>query len=40
MIIYGKGEPVIKTHGVHLTSDISIFSEFALLALELAVKKN
>lgn len=39
MIIFGKGEAVIKTHGVYLTNDISIFSEVALLALELAVKK-
>ena len=30
MIITGKGEPVIKTHGVHLTSDISIFPHVAV----------
>ena len=30
MIIFGKGEPIIKTHGVHLTGDISIFPEVAV----------
>ena len=30
MIIFGKEEPVIKTHGVHLTSDINIFPEVAV----------
>ena len=30
MIILGTGEPVIKTHGIHLTSDISIFPKVAV----------
>ena len=30
MIIFGKGEPIIKTGGVHLTGDINIFPEVAV----------
>ena len=30
MIILGKGEPVIKTHGVHLTGDINVFPSVAV----------
>ena len=30
MIIFGKDEPVIKTHGAHLTSDITTFPSVAV----------
>lgn len=30
MIIFGKGEPIIKTHGIHLTSNITVFPRVAV----------